>query len=105
MGRVYTLGKGLHPGFDAAPIVGQLADAISTHVLLDSGRFREGNPIMRPLTKSWPLWYAAKLAVGVGISTVGHLFAKQGHRRTGKVLDVIGGALGVGPAVLNTVRR
>ena len=98
------MGKGLHPAFDASPIVGGLADAISTHVAINRGG-REANPVMAPLTKSWPVWYAAKLALGVGFSTAGHLLAKSGRRRAGKALDLIAGAFGAGAAVHNLRQR
>ena len=82
------------------PIAGQLADALSTSAVLSKGG-RELNPLMAPIVKSTPLFYALKIGLGVGMAAVVHAQEKAGHFKRAKVLGIVAGALGFGPAVHN----
>lgn len=93
--------QGLHPGLYAFPVLGNLADAITTHIAINRGAV-EANPIVRPVVESsLPLFYATKLGVGLVTSVIANKLHKQGNRRTAKVISIIGGATPMGFAIHN----
>jgi hypothetical protein len=87
----------------AVPVLGQIADAVSTlYALQKNPRAREGNPAMVPLVKHPPLFVATKLVIGLGVAYVADELAEAGHKRIGRVLAWGSGLLGAGLAVHNT---
>lgn len=93
--------EGLHPGLKGFPIFANLADAVSTHVALNNGA-REANPVVEPITRSLPLFYAFKLGVGLATSLGASKLYKDGHHTSAKILSIIGGAVPLGAAIHNT---
>jgi hypothetical protein len=89
----------------AAPILANLLDAISTDRLLNSGRYREGNPLMAGLAKNDLAWYGSKLAVGAFEAWLANHLAKKGKRGQGKAVSLIGTGLAAGPAAWNLTRK
>jgi hypothetical protein len=92
--------EGLHKVDKAAPIVGQVADAVSTIVVIKKGG-KEQNPFMRPIAGNAPVLLVVKAAVGVMFAASGEVLAKNGHRKLGKGLAWFGAALGFGAAAHN----
>jgi hypothetical protein len=72
----------------AAFMVGQLLDAVTTHVALSSGRFAEANPIFAgPLTAHPSLAFAVKLLLGMSVLTAA--LTLIGPRRRRVILAVL----------------
>ncbi len=64
-------------------MVGQLLDAVTTHVALSSGRFAEANPIFAgPLTAHPSLAFAVKLLLGMAVLTAALTLIGPRRRRT-----------------------
>lgn len=84
---------------ELAPLVGQIADAISTHASLSTGAI-EANPLLGKRPKIGVL-YAVKAAGGVAMAAGVHLLERHGHPRAAKVVSVISTLTGLGPAVHN----
>jgi hypothetical protein len=69
-------------------MVGQLLDAVTTHVALSSGRFDEANPLFAgPLTTHPALAFLAKLALGTTVLVAA--LTVVGPRRRRLVLAVL----------------
>lgn len=91
----------------AGPLVGQLADAGSTLlVLARTPGSREGNPGPAAVLGDRSLvrqgaFVAGKLAVGVGFALGAHMLSRGGHTRTAKAFSGIATVFGVGAAVWN----
>jgi hypothetical protein len=63
-------------------MVGQLLDAVTTHVALSSGRFAEANPIFAgPLTAHPALAFAVKLMLGITVLAATLRLVSPGRRR------------------------
>lgn len=108
----YTLGvadprhlvdsAGLHPALNAAPILGNLADAASTARAIDRGGI-EANPLVRPVIDRGGngALFAVKAGVGIGLALAADKLARDGHKRAAKVLAILGGAVPLGAAIHN----
>jgi hypothetical protein len=69
-------------------MTGQLLDAVTTHVALDSGRFSEANPLFAgPLTTHPALAFVVKLLLGMTVLTAA--LTVIGPRRRRLVLAVL----------------
>ena len=69
-------------------MTGQLLDAVTTHVALDSGRFSEANPIFAgPLTTHPALAFVVKLLLGMSVLTAA--LTVIGPRRRRIILGVL----------------
>ena len=69
-------------------MTGQLLDAVTTHVALDSGRFAEANPIFAgPLTTHPALAFLVKLLLGMSVLTAA--LTVIGPRRRRVILGVL----------------
>lgn len=69
-------------------MVGQLLDAVTTHVALSSGNFAEANPLFAgPLTAHPALAFAAKLMLGGAVLTAA--LTLVGPRRRRVILAVL----------------
>jgi Domain of unknown function (DUF5658) len=69
-------------------MTGQLLDAVTTHVALDSGRFSEANPIFAgPLTAHPALAFLVKLLLGMSVLTAA--LTVIGPRRRRVILGVL----------------
>jgi hypothetical protein len=86
--RLATLADPMVRVLAVAFMVGQLLDAVTTHVALSSGRFAEANPIFAgPLTGHPALAFAAKLVLGIGVLAAS--LTLIGPRRRRVVLTVL----------------
>ena len=98
--------KGLSKPWRAAPIVANVADAVSTEVMRKKlgDDFREVNPLGRALVKKPLLSVAAKAALGVGASYVADKFAKKYGQTAGKIIAGAGSAAPTVATINNTIR-
>jgi Domain of unknown function (DUF5658) len=72
----------------AAFVVGQILDAVTTHLALTSGHFAEANPLFAgPLSSHPTLAFTAKLLLGAGVLAGALVFI--GPRRRRVVLTVL----------------
>ena len=86
--RIGTLADPLVRVLAVAFMVGQLLDAVTTHVALSSGNFAEANPIFAgPLTAHPALAFAAKLVLGGAVLTAA--LTLVGPRRRRVILAVL----------------
>jgi hypothetical protein len=99
-GTMTSTPPGLSPVEKAAPIVGQIADAVATIAVLRQGG-HEANPVMRPIAKSEPALLIVKAAVGVVFAASGEVLTRHGHRRLGRAVSWFGAAIGLGAAIHN----
>ena len=94
---------GLHPALNALPVVGNMADAVSTDRKLGQGA-REANPVMKGVIDKGGMgaFYAVKLGLGIGMALAADAFARKGHTRIAKTLAVLSGAVPLAAAVHNS---
>lgn len=99
-GTMTSTPAGLSAVEKAAPIVGQLADAVSTIAVLRQGG-HETNPVMRPIAGNAPALLIVKGAVGLVFAASGEVLTRHGHRRLGRAVSWFGAAIGFGAAAHN----
>jgi uncharacterized membrane protein len=95
------------PGIEISevlPGLGQLADAASTLDALDKGA-EEKNPILKKLVKKPVAFVATKLGIGILMGKAVDFFNDRGKEKEAKVLSGILTALGLGPAINNTLQK
>ena len=95
-GKPYTLS----PIFSYAPLIGQLADLLTTNRALRFPDVVEGNPLMQPLVAT-PFFPIAKIGLGLATGMLAQKLARDGHRNQAKIVSVLGFAAGFLPAVNN----
>lgn len=83
------------------PVVGQIADALSTREALATGGFVEGNPAVRHVVNNMPLFFALKVGVGALMAVSVKRLQDGGHKNAARVASVIGTLAGAGPALSN----
>jgi len=83
-----------------APLAGQLADATSTALVISRGG-REVNPVMQPLTQHMPLFFAAKIAMGMAQLVAVDFLHKSGHRTLARIFGAVSFSFGALPAIHN----
>lgn len=93
--------SGLSLGWKAAPVVGQLADALTTVRVVNAGG-HELNPLLKGFSKEPAAMIGVKLGLGVGFALLGDKLAKSGHKGWGKFVCTIGAGSGVAGAVYNS---
>ena len=101
--RNLTDAAGLHPALNLFPLVGNLADALSTlHVLETVPGAYEANPVMRPVVTAGAVpWLLLKAGVGVGMGLYADSLARRGRATQAKWIAALGGAIPTGLAIHN----
>ena len=83
-----------------APLAGQLADATTTAMVISRGG-REVSPVMQPFTERMPLFFAAKVALGMAQMVAVDYLRKSGHPRLARVFGFVSFGFGAIPAAHN----
>ncbi len=83
-----------------APVAAQAADFATTVAGMRAGLV-EGNPFMRPLVKSLPVFALVKLGIGLGSAKAIHDLQEAGRPNAARVMSVVATLAGAGPAVNN----
>lgn len=96
--------KKLGTAWKAAPIVSNVADAVSTELMRRKlgDDFKEVNPLGRGIVKKPALSIAAKAALGVGASYIADKFAKKYGKTAGKIIAGVGSAAPTYATISNT---
>jgi uncharacterized membrane protein len=85
------------------PAVGHAADIATTIAGLRTGKFVEGNPVMKPIVGNLPLFIAVKLGVSAIAAVAIKKYQDGGHKNRARVVSALATAVGAAPAVSNLV--
>ena len=86
--------------FPYAPLVGQMADALTTQMAIRGGA-EEANPLARRIVNNIPAWYAVKIGIGAFAALGIKRLQNDGHTNTARAVSVLATIAGAGPALSN----